>query len=979
MEGKILVTFGYQWTKGLGDMYVFAQILVQICAFIFPLFSTLKECRALNSAYPGSAWASKVGEVLPQASDEADMLVGVSSMIAAVTGLCYATYLLYKDLSKPWPSMSEVRQQPITRVLTPQAELGSMSVPASTETEQNVSFMDTHPGYKQSVDSTLDSVRTAALNDDATLDNFFSRPIKIRSLEWGVSASGGLLFERFNPWQLYFENPRVINRISNYKLMSAKLCVKFTLNGNAFHYGRLICAYNPMSGFDTMTIDREFVDADIVAASQRPHVYLDPTNSQGGELCLPFFTPRNLLDITSMDWREMGEIDVHSMQGLKHALGATDTVTVNVFVWAEDVRFALPTSVEPGAITPQAMEGSMDEYGKRPVSRIAGAVANFASRMADAPWIGPYARATEIGASAIGTIATLFGYSSPANIEMSQYRPLTLTNYSVTNMPSDAQKLSVDAKQELTVDPRTVGLSNVDELDINYIAGHESWYTRFEWNQTALTETLLFNTLVDPGLHNNFGEEIHMTAPCFAVNPFKYWRGTLRFRFQIVCSKYHKGRLKIVYDPSGNITGSAEYNTAYTSIVDISDTTDFAIDVGWGQREPYRQHVGVNAPNSFMFGTSPLTYNSADSALANGTLAVYVVNQLAVPNSTIDNDISINVFVSACDDFEVASPDYSFLEKLRYTTSDQLSAPGGNVTEPPCSHIRPQAEEGGMSEETMKNDSEPQITSPVVTMANKIPSTADPTNLIYFGEKIKSMRQLAKRFSRHRILPGDGGTGGNTLTMKSHAFPNQIGYTLDPPIYRTVFALADGNYLYGWQSFLNYLTPAYGGWRGSIRTMLDFSEYMSHQANSATMTVSRDPDSTSLIWDVREREGNTWLSTEIADELAATSVDSPFNGSVVQNLNTNPLVVFEVPYQLPHRFSPAKRFSRPSVADPFDTGYVAQLRGTIINVNRSFAYTHVAGGEDFTCFFYLGPPIFYLEGEFPGTTPPPPFGLEAEI
>jgi hypothetical protein len=147
---------------------------------------------------------------------------------------------------------------------------------------------------------------------------------------------------------------------------------------------------------------------------------------------------------------------------------------------------------------------------------------------------------------------------------------------------------------------------------------------------------------------------MHMPAVAYATFPFEYWKGSLRYRFQIVCSGYHKGRLKIVYDPYGvpqtaTVADPAEYNTAYTEIVDIAECNDFTVDVGWGQNTPWRQHL--NFPqilgNSFASasGTTPapaLGLNSANTiGVGNGTLAVYVVNELTVPNSTVTADIEV--------------------------------------------------------------------------------------------------------------------------------------------------------------------------------------------------------------------------------------------------------------------------------------------------------------------------------------------------
>jgi hypothetical protein len=210
----------------------------------------------------------------------------VSGIFVSLT--LYCLYAIYKDLQLEWPSIDEARdkRRQNNDDIDPHSEELPVSVPSSEMISQNVKFADTHPGYMQETPGDIDHIRDAALASDATLDEYFSRPLRIASIDWGV---GGTLFQSLNPWQLYFENARVINRIANYKLLRAKLHLKFTINGNAFHYGRIIASYNPLPADDSMTVNRTFVDADIVAASQRPHVYLDPTNSQGGEMKLPFF------------------------------------------------------------------------------------------------------------------------------------------------------------------------------------------------------------------------------------------------------------------------------------------------------------------------------------------------------------------------------------------------------------------------------------------------------------------------------------------------------------------------------------------------------------------------------------------------------------------------------------------------------------------------------------------------------------------
>lgn len=83
--------------------------------------------------------------------------------------------------------------------MEPQAEELQVGPGSDNTKSQNVSFNDTHPGYKTDILGAFDEVRSAPLASDATLDEFFSRPLRIASYDWGV---GTILSEVFNPWNL---------------------------------------------------------------------------------------------------------------------------------------------------------------------------------------------------------------------------------------------------------------------------------------------------------------------------------------------------------------------------------------------------------------------------------------------------------------------------------------------------------------------------------------------------------------------------------------------------------------------------------------------------------------------------------------------------------------------------------------------------------------------------------------------------------
>jgi hypothetical protein len=774
------------------------------------------------------------------------------------------------------------------------------------------------------------------------LENFFSRPIKVQSYSWGTGTN---LFEKFNPWQDYFENPRVINRIVNYNLLRCKLHVKFMLNGNGFHYGRAIASYLPLHNFDEFTKNRAFFVEDVVAASQRPHVYLDPTKSQGGELTLPFVWEANALNIPLQQWRDMGQIIIHGMQNLKHANGASDSVTVSAFVWATDVTLSVPTANEPGALVPQSGEyrPQADEYGSGPISKPAGIIARAAGALANAPGIGLYAKATQLAASTVSSVARMFGYSRPANLsDIQPYKPTYVGNMANTNVPDSCTKLTLDAKQELTCDTRTFGLDGTDEMTIKSIATRESYLTQFGWLVADNPEDLLWNTEVSPVVWEELPsvpEEFHMPACCFAALPFKHWRGTMKYRFQIVASAFHKGRLKIVYDPSYPSTN--EYNTNYTYVVDLAKERDFTVEIGWGQQFSFIQHRDMLRNGGRIFGTNKRA--SAPGILANGILSVYVVNELTVPNSTANNDIAVNVFVSAGDDFEVANPTDQYFNELSWFT-------------PQAGEYIPQAGETPDGDLTT-NESAPMDTSPVELMGPDL-TCSDHTLDVFFGDPIVSFRQCLKRYNFLHNIQLSSSSGYTEWVLSN--FPMYFGYA-PGAVHQTSFPDA---FNYAKLTLLNYITPAFTCRRGGIRWKYMLTGRKSDFIQSGGfLSVERDPSTSSVYsqttFSVPAISGST-ISRRSHDSLFTGSTG--WSGMQVVPTNQNAVVECELPFYSEERFVPAKK------ADVTSTGtrnffhkmwcYAGYLNDS---TGDQSIRAYVSTGEDFTLGFFTGCPVAFYQ------------------
>jgi len=839
--------------------------------------------------------------------------------------------------------------------------------------------------------------RMNADTDEVDLNDFFSRPLNIASYEWSTTVR---FFQDLDPWSLYIGNPRVINRLSNYNLLRGKMHVKVMINGNGFYYGKMLASYNPLNGNDDLELNRALVPADIVRVSQKPHIYVDPTTSQGGELVLPFFYPKDNLNIVDGDWDELGEINLREINQLRHANGVTDSITITVLAWMSDVVLSVPTANEPGelaeqggilsrqvldeatcpfigselsccsywlcgccdveeedSLEPQAgMEkkkkpkkkmsyssNKSDEYGSGAISQPASTVARLAGMLADAPVIGPYMRATEVIANSTASVAKMFGYSRPINPEA----PCTMTPRYVpsinnVNITDVSEKLALDVKQELSIDNRIVGLESTDEMTVRGISTRESYLDKTTWTTSDSVGQTLFSLGVTPCYHKTYDPgagyptEYHFTACKFAATPFKFWRGSMKYRFQIVASNYHKGRLLVQWDPFGY--SNKEMNVQYSQIVDIAEEKDFTVEIGWGNELGW---LFVSNPFADRYALrSDYTGTSADLNV-NGVLTVSVLNTLTAANASSGGTIELNCIVSTGDDFEVAVPSSNWIGELTPFIPDYV-------------------EESGMEETKLadgENTSEPSAplqNSLVNTLGNNL-DLADANALVYHGETISSFRSCLKRYGYvGTIEAGEPGQAVATeYTMRWYPpLPGNIGSNAS----WTNVVTPDG-FNYNRMTLMSYLYSAFAAIRGGTRWKCVLLEDQSGAAARSDTSMSWIRCQNNFDRDAGDFDNVPFvLNTAGATPTQSRLIPDVWNGMSINTTKQNPCVEAEIPYQTQRRFKYAREISKVQQTD--DRMVAVGYCGHTPVAGAGFA-AFVAAAEDFNLSFYVGPPVFW--------------------
>lgn len=825
--------------------------------------------------------------------------------------------------------------------------------PASqTSTQQITTFEDEAPGFSTTVDAAYDQTMDAGMNSDSDLGNYLRRPIKLATIEWQVGQS---LLTEINPWELLHDNSFFQSKIRNFELLRHKLKVKVVVSGTPFHYGRLLVSYNPYFFSDEVTVVRSAVPQDLIQLSQRPHIWIDPANNLGGELSLPFFYPRNYVSITRGDHRFLGKLDIQSSQPLRHANGGDDAVYISIFAWAEDICLSVPTSNEPDSL-PTVFESqsnvltnaSMDEYGMGIVSEPASSVAKAAGLLTRIPIIGPYMRATEVAANKVGMVAKLFGFSRPPVVtDPTLFKPFPQGNLANTDAAETVSKLSLDSKAEVTIDPRVVGLGGHDEMGIIDFVKRESFLCDFPMTETDGPGASIFEARVNPITYDSLDGtddiEYHLPPCAYLAQAFEYWHGSMTYKFQIVKSKFHKGKIVVQYDPMYLPGVTEQFNTNYSRIVDLGAEDEFEITIGWCQSEPWCRLPSIGLDKRW---SSTGSYGSAEPGVSNGLFRVSVLNKLVSPS--LDTDISFNVFVRMNDDAKFARPTPNKLDRLSLFSSLPL---------PPSKREIFDSQSGIAGAPVVNQEATAPTGANAIQSINKVGQANDHYHEVFFGECPTSLRQMLKRYTFHQshVVSLDDVSTLSNVNIEYKMAPFFRGSDASAP---TLDSLGRPFAFYN-QTFWQHFTPCYAGYRGALRKKLIFS--------NAT-DVEQQPK---LSWGTDSNAGSyvqtsTAFSTDpdiLRSELSGRVMRST-GGQMTTNLGINNTLEVELPYYKEERFIPARSISyltrdnRRLVLDV--------TTGERTNPKLASVDEYIAVGDDFSLHFFTGCPILYQY-----TTPTP--------
>lgn len=577
--------------------------------------------------------------------------------------------------------------------------------------------------------------------------------------------------------------------VYRYKALRGDLSLRIQINGTPFHYGLLVAAYQP--GFESSRRVEVVAPVSEFQLTTCPHVLINPATSNVGKFTCPMATPLNYIDLTATV-PSLGTLTLASLVDLASASGTVDAITVNIYAHIEDPKLSLPIVrntprtyvAQMGRKKGRNLATADDEKAQATREGVVSGPLRIASRWAgyltEVPVIGPYATAASSFSSHAADFAQFLGFSRPRDLKTSRkISKLVGGDFATTDGVDTSSSLAVTQNQELSIDPRIFGVSDgYDELTVAAIAGRWSCIGETTWTVGSSPNTVLVAEDVAP----HFGitqplpgaQYALMTPLYFASIPFDWWTGTIEVKVQVVCSKYHRGRLRVQWAPDSTFDDDTSINTSFSQIIEISDQVDHVFQI------PFAQSTGY----------LPVQQPGLSSNFPNGTLRVVVQNELTSPEAT--NSAHILLWVRAGSDFKVAKPS-SGISRL--------------------SSYAPQMGDVGISDT--------EVAEQVHTFFESTPFPQH--NDVFMGDPIISFRPLLKRFTHSvSMAPINGAMVANELGFVKFGIPMFPQDPGDVPyasgaMETTVPGPSTKNLNPTTMHLINYLKLAFLGARGSVR------------------------------------------------------------------------------------------------------------------------------------------------------------------
>jgi hypothetical protein len=443
----------------------------------------------------------------------------------------------------------------------------------------------------------------------------------------------------------------------------------------------------------------------IYTTSGQPHVDLQVCDSNPIHLIVPFEHPQKCLSTNSVDpITNMGVVKVMVINPLMATPTSSSTITVQMYLSFDEVELSLPIwphtpvipahaemqgsvtpavptvgissdspSVAPGSISdpsdPHAEQGfvkvSADSQGEYGPPRQSAQRAwwekglSLAGGVAGTIWNGITGNWGGAVSSGINTLKDLFMDKPPDPMRATQNMIFPIAPLAHTQ--GVAPYVRLDAAPMGGQTDNSFSCFGPEELKFANIMKVPMMFTQFNWSDSQAPGAVLATFPVTPALcqyaniTDNANNAANVPVPATynrtystflrsISSRFRFWSGSLTFRFQFVPSAIHTGKLYCTYVPndySGRGSETfAQATNANSKIFDVAGQKEFSFTPEWSS----------TIPRKSWYDWAQVNYDQTDDRTIMGWITVRVATRLTITNA-VSSSIPCNVWVCSADNF----------------------------------------------------------------------------------------------------------------------------------------------------------------------------------------------------------------------------------------------------------------------------------------------------------------------------------------
>lgn len=513
------------------------------------------------------------------------------------------------------------------------------------------------------VEATAQHPAIAGKADDPkehTLDDMFSSWVRIYSGWWNSAAQPPYKGEReldhslvtLNVPEVIVQDDLVQKKLAHHRFLKCDVEIELKVNALPTQSGLLFMTCLPLmctGSTDQPYVRPEEADTGLAGITGIPGVYLNIEDSSSVKLNIPYIHPFTMFDMKSQYQQTLGSVAVYPIAPL---LGPTTSEKVHFSVYGRltNVRLFGPCENPTPTLQPSLSSLLECEIGKEnngwKVSDIANTVSNVAGALTAVPVIGEVAGAVSWFGRMVGTAAAAIGFSKP-NLQAAPNFVMRMATYGLQFVQGYVPSISLGAVQDNEIANDLIG---EDEMSIAFLARQEAVLESYPLGLDSAAnnpDKVLSTFFVTPVNNALVGDQsVYHTPLSWAASYFQYWRGSLTYRFRFIKTKFHKGRLRVTFEPGNfSLTANApKYNRCYTTLVDLASTSEVTFTVPYISSKEWLETSLVDVDGTVAWWDNNCT----------GRVTLSVVNPIIAPES-VSRYITI-VTSMYSEDMQVANP-----------------------------------------------------------------------------------------------------------------------------------------------------------------------------------------------------------------------------------------------------------------------------------------------------------------------------------